>query len=77
MAIEKVVAWFDAHPLAAYCVDSADALLWRPLTKAVERHTEREELRFRIRACGGRAPWYESTTALRRRLDRLARTGEV
>ena len=73
--IEAVLLWAERHPRLAGTVNAIDVVLGRPVARAVEASVRRLDLRLRIRACGGRARWYEGEAALAARLDRLARTG--
>lgn len=74
---ERLLAWAEAHPRAA-AIDRADRALGQPVAQLIQWDTRRLDLRMRIQACGGgEAPWYEGETALRARLDRIARTGRA
>lgn len=65
----------ETHPRLERRLTRIDAALGRPAVHALQAYERRENLRFQIRCCGGKAPWYEGEGALRARLDRLARMG--
>lgn len=72
---ERILAWAEAHPRAAGLLDTLDGLLGRPVTSALQRATERADLRIQIRACGGEASECDDADELRWRLRRLALVG--
>lgn len=73
--LEAIIGWADEHPRAAAAINRLDKRLGRRLSRVVQADTRRMELRMQIRACGGRAWFFEHETTLRAKLDQLARTG--
>ena len=76
MILSLLAGYLETHPGVDRCLSRVDAALGRPVAHALQAYARRENLRFQIRCCGGKAPWYEGEGALRARLDRLARAGQ-